>query len=73
MRVIPESELEKSKITLKATAGLRLISNEIANKILNKVEYFMSFYGRLILIYFCWSYYIAEFGPKVEINNSHIF
>lgn len=44
MRVIPEEHISNSRIVLKATAGLRLISNEIANKILYKVKNLLKIY-----------------------------
>ena len=43
IRVIPKDELHLSQITLKATAGLRLISDKIANKILSDVYIFIKF------------------------------
>jgi Golgi nucleoside diphosphatase len=37
LQIVPRQHHKFTKITLKATAGLRLISEEIANKILNYV------------------------------------
>jgi Golgi nucleoside diphosphatase len=38
---IPPKYHELTRLTLKATAGLRLISNEVANKILQNVIFFV--------------------------------
>ena len=39
MRIIPLKEHKTARITLKATAGLRLISEIKADNILNQVEF----------------------------------
>jgi Golgi nucleoside diphosphatase len=48
--VIPTNHHKVTRLTLKATAGLRLISEEIANQILENVKLVVFIYKKIIVI-----------------------
>jgi Golgi nucleoside diphosphatase len=48
IQVIPKSEHAITRLTLKATAGLRMVSDEIAYKILNNVNNLSKFIAKYL-------------------------